>query len=101
MFQKRSQPLSVAADGSVKLSVHPEDIFTITTLKTGTIWVARRTPSTGKKEGRKETDLSLGERMMIWRFIHTICLFLCLCVCVATMACCRWKGRGAEAVAPV
>ena len=55
MFQKRSQPLSVAADGSVKLSVHPEDIFTITTLKTGTMG-GSPPHAFNRKEGRKERD---------------------------------------------
>jgi hypothetical protein len=35
LFQKRSEPLHIGADGSVKLTVHPEEIYTLTTLKTG------------------------------------------------------------------
>ena len=35
LFQKRSELLPVGADGSVKLTVHPEEMYTLTTLKTG------------------------------------------------------------------
>lgn len=35
LFQKRSELLPIGADGSVKLTVHPEEIYTLTTLKTG------------------------------------------------------------------
>ena len=35
VFQKKSAPLAVAADGSIKLTVNPEEMYTITTLKTG------------------------------------------------------------------
>ena len=44
VFQKRSQPLAVGDDGSVKLTVNPEEMYTITTLKTGNKGVAP-TPS--------------------------------------------------------
>lgn len=35
LFQKRGELLPIGADGSVKLTVHPEEIYTLTTLKSG------------------------------------------------------------------
>ena len=40
VFQKRAAPLVVDATGSVKLMVSPEELYTITTLKTGAKGVA-------------------------------------------------------------
>ena len=41
VFQKRG-PLAVGADGSIKLTVNPEEMYTITTLKTGGKGVAQK-----------------------------------------------------------
>ena len=35
LFQRRAELLHVGADGSIKMTVHPEEIYTLTTLKTG------------------------------------------------------------------